>query len=93
MIRSDQESPLRAVVEKLAKERGEAQTVRSPRSNGVVERAIKEVEDQMRIMKSALDHNMNTDIRAESSTLTWMIEFVGLLIRWYLVGKDSKTRG
>ena len=42
----------------------------------------------MRTMKSALDHNVNTDIGAESST--WMIEFAGVLINQYLVGKGRQ---
>ena len=48
IIKSDQEPPIKAVAEGLAKERGEAQTildnspVRSSGSNGVIERAIKE---------------------------------------------------
>ena len=83
--------------EKLAKERCEAKTakehspVRSSGSNGVVERAIKEVEYQVRTMKPALDQNVITDIGAESSILTWMIEFASVLINRYLVGKDVKT--
>ena len=67
--------------------------MRSSGSNGVAERAIKEVEYQVRTMKSALDQNVNTDIGAESSILTWMIEFASVLInRSYerLKGKASK---
>ena len=41
--------------------------------------------------RSALDQNVNTDIGAESSTLTWMIEFASVLINRHLVGKDGKT--
>ena len=98
VVRSDQESPMRAVAEKLAKERGEAQTilehsrVRSSGSNGVVERAIKEVEYQVRTMKSALHQSVKTDIGAESNILTWMIEFAGMLINRYLVARTAKRR-
>ena len=65
--------------------------MRSLGSNGVVERAIKEVEYQVRTMKSTLDQNVNTDIGVDSNILTWMIEFAGVLIIWYLVDKDGKT--
>ena len=92
VVRSDQESPMLAVTE-----RGEAQTIsehspmRSSGSKGVVERAIKEVEYQVRTMKSAIDQSVKTDIGAESNILTWMIECAGVLINWYLVGKDGKA--
>ena len=76
MIRSDQKSLMRAVVEKLAKERSEAQTVveyspvRSSGSNGVVERAINEEDHQVRTIKTGPDQNVNTDSGVASSILT-----------------------
>ena len=48
-------------------------------------RAIKEVEYQVRTVKSALGHNVNTNIGAEWSMLTWMIEFAGVLSNRNLV--------
>ena len=97
IIRSDQESPIKAVAEQLAKERGEAQTllenspVRSSGSNGIVERAIKEIEYHVKSMKSALDERLGTSIGATSNILAWLIEFSGVIINRYLVSKDGKT--
>ena len=42
-------------------------------------------------MNSALDQSVKTDIGAESNIRTWMIQFAGVLINRYLVGKDGKT--
>ena len=84
IIRSDQESPIKAVAERLAKERGEAQTllenspVRSSGSNGIVERAIKEIEYHVKSLKSALDERLGTSIGAASNILAWLIEFSGV---------------
>ena len=81
----------------MAKERGEAQAilgnspVRSSGSNGIVERAIKEIEYHVKSMKSALDERLGTSIGATSNILAWLIEFSGVIINRYLVSKDGKT--
>ena len=97
IIRSDQESAVNAVAEKLAASRVDAQTimehspVRSSGSNGVIERAVKEVECHIRSMKSALDERLKTEIMGDSKILPWMIEFSAVLLNRYLVGKDGKS--
>ena len=97
IIKSDQESPIQAVVIKLIKARGDQVTipenspVQSSGSNGVIERAIKEVEAQVRVMKSALDDRAGIDIRGTSNILPWMIEYASVLLNRYLVGKDGRT--
>ena len=66
IMKCDQESSIKAVVDKVA-ERREGQTVmehspvRSSGSNGIIERGIKDVEYQIRCMKSALDDRIRTD--------------------------------
>ena len=65
--------------------------VRSSGSNGVIERGIKEVQGQLRVMKSALDTRVGVDIRSTSNFLPWMVEYASVLINRYLVGKDGKT--
>jgi hypothetical protein len=69
ILKSDQESSVQAVVAKLIKAREglvtlpENSPVRSSGSNGIIERAIKDVEGQIRAMKSALDKRLGIDIR------------------------------
>ena len=65
--------------------------MRSSGSNGVIERGIKEVQGQLRGMKSALDTRFGVDIRGTSNFLPWMVEHASVLIKRYLVGKDGKT--
>ena len=97
IIKTDQESPIKVVAERLAKDRGDAQTilenspVRSSGSNGGIERAVKEVEYQLKTMKSALDDRVGTNIGATSDIIPWMIEYSSVVINRYLVSKDGRT--
>ena len=97
ILKSDQESPIKAVVEKVANERMDGQTilenspVGSSGSNGVIERGVKEFEYQLRTMKSALDSRLDETVKGDSNILPWMIEYASVLLNRYLVGKDGKT--
>ena len=72
IIKTDQESPDRAVAAKIAAERQEGRTilenspVKSSGSNGVIERGVKEFEYQVRTMKSVLDERIGTNVRSDS---------------------------
>ena len=96
IMKCDQESSIKAVVDKVA-ERREGQTVmehspvRSSGSNGIIERGIKDVEYQIRCMKSALDDRICTDLSIDSNVLPWLIEFASVLVNRYLVGRDGAT--
>ena len=65
--------------------------VRSSGSNGVGERVIKEVQGQLRAMKSVLDAMAGVDIRSTSNILPWMVEYAPVLINRCIVGKDGRT--
>ena len=96
IIKCDHESPIKALFTKIAIGRKEQtilenSPVRSSGSDGVIERAIKEVEYQIRTMKSALDRRIGTDIGISAQVSPWLIEFASVLLNRYLVGKDGKT--
>ncbi len=84
-------------MDEIAKERNGCKTllehspVQSSGSYGIVERAIKEVERQVRCMKSPLDERVGSEKNASSNILPWMIECTSVLINMYLVGKDGRT--
>ena len=88
---------MKSVIDAVIRARRDAPTmpeyspVRSSGSNGVIERGIKEVQGQLRVMKSALDTRVGVDIRGTSNILPWMVEYASVLINRYLVEKDSKT--
>ena len=97
ILKSDQESSVQAVVAKLIKAREglvalpENSPVRSSGSNGIIERAIKDVEGQIRAMKCALDKRLGIDIRGVSNILPWLVKCASVLLNRYLVGEDGKT--
>ena len=97
IVRSDQEAPIKAVVQAVIKARGDAVTipehspVGSSGSNGVIERGVKEVEGQIRTLKSALDARIGRDLSGSAHILPWLIEFSAVLLCRYLVGHDGKT--
>ena len=61
IIKSDQESSIQAVVNKIMQTRADQPTIneysplKSSGNNGIIERTVNEVENQIRAMKSALD--------------------------------------
>ena len=97
VLKSDQESSVKSVIDAVTRARRDAPTmpeyspVRSSWSNGVIERGIKEVQGQLRAMKSALDTRVGVDIRSTSNFLPWMVEYASVLINRYLAGKDGKN--
>ena len=97
VLKSDQESSVKSVIDGAIRARRDAPTmpeyspVRSSGSNGVIERRIKEVQGQLRVMKSALDTRVGVDIRGTSNVLPWMVEYASVLINRYLVEKEGKT--
>ena len=88
---------MKSVVDAVIRARRDTSTipeyspVRSSGSNGVTEREIKEVQGQLRAMKSAVDARVGVDIRGTSKKLLWMVEYASVLMNRYLVGKDGKT--
>ena len=89
-------SSVNAVLVRVAQKREgetflEHSPVRSSGSNGIIERGIKDVQGQIRSMKSAIDERINTDLSGSSNVLCWLVEFAALLINRYSVGHDGKT--
>ena len=98
IIRSDQEVALDKVIESVKQHRGpgtQTMTEKSPvgdsKSNGLVERANREVEGQVRTMASALESKLGRKIPSDSSVMPWLILHAGTLLRQFKVGKDGKT--
>ena len=75
VLKSDRESSVKSVIDAVIRARRDAPTmpgyspVRSSGSNGVIERGIKEVQGQLRVMKSALDTRVGVGIRGTSNNM------------------------
>ena len=57
----------------------------------MIERHIQVVEQQVRVMKSALEEKWAVGIPSKHCLLPWIIEYAGLLLDRFEVGKDGKT--
>ena len=98
VLKSDQESSVKSVIDAVIRARRDAQTmpdyspVRSSGSNGVIERGIKEVQGQLRAMKSALDTRVGVDIRGTSNIFPWMVEYASVPINKVPRGEGRHNR-
>ena len=92
IVKSDQESSVRAVVEEVGTARAalgsgkwivEHSPVGSSQSNGVVERAVQSVQGQLRVMKLAMEPSSHP-------LLAWAVEYAGVLLNRFEVGHDGR---
>ena len=60
-------------------------------SNGVVEKAVRDIEDQVRTLKDALEFRMSIRIGVKSPLLTWLVEHAAWLYNNCREYKDKKT--
>ena len=99
IIKSDQEPAMIALQDKIKQLRCgpgehtyiENSQVAESQSNGVVEKAIQEVETQSRTLTSALESRIRTKIPWDHPLMIWLIEYSATLLNLYREGKDGKT--
>ena len=100
VIHSDQEPAMQALITTIGRVRAaaggskmavEASPVGHSASNGVIERGIREVEQQMRTMRSALESRWGIKLSGRHPIFAWMAENAAVLLNRYLVGRDGKT--
>ena len=97
-LKSDQEPAMKAVLSEVSRHRAAAgggrtviehSAVEDSKGNGVVERAVKSIEEQIRVARSALEMRNGAKIEPEHAVMTWLIEYVSLLLKRYEVGRDA----
>ena len=97
IIKTDQESALLAMIADVREMRTGAKTitetspVRSPQSNGFIERGVMTVKEQLKVMKSALEARWKRKIIDQENVMTWMADYAGMLLNRREVAKDGKT--
>ena len=60
-------------------------------SNGYIERAIQELEKQIRIIKSSIDCQYGTSFETQHPIVTWANAYAGQLLTRFHVMKDGRT--
>jgi len=60
-------------------------------SNGVVEKAVRDIEDQVGTLKDAAESRLNIRIGVKSPLLTWLVEHAAWLYNSCHEGTDKKT--
>ena len=99
-LKSDQEPAMKALLSEVSRHRAAAgggrtvtehSAVEDSKGNGVIERAVKSIEGQTRVARSALEMRIGAKIEPEHAVMTWLIENVSLLLNRYEVGRDGRT--
>ena len=98
IIKSDQEVSIidvaRAVAEVRATQHGTAienSSVGDSDSNGTIERAIQDVEQQVRVLRAALEIRINRKVRLIEAVVPWMIRHAACLITRCRIRPCGKT--
>ena len=102
MIKSDQEPAIKELLHAVNRERAEhmelkgfaeeESAVGESASNGMVERAIQEIQAQLRTIKLALQWRYKIEtIREDHPIIPWMIRYTGMLINLVKRGEDGRT--
>ena len=101
IVKADQEPAIVLLLERVAQERAangakgrtiiEHSPKYSSKSNGVVERAIRSVEEQMRTMRSAAEGRLGVKWEHAHSVWAWIAEYASFLLNRFEVGHDGKT--
>ena len=99
ILKSDQEPAMIALQERVKQLRcnpGERTfLVNSPvaesQSNGVIEKAVQEIETQARTLMSALEARLQVKIPWDHPMASWLVEYAATLLNLYREGKDGKT--
>ena len=97
-LKCDQESALTKVIENAKVHRGantqtmmEHSAVGDSQGNGLIERANRSVEGQVRTMISALEEKIGSKVSGTDSILPWLILHAGTILNRFTMGKDGKT--
>ena len=88
VFKTDQELAMMALQERLRQARQqptvlENSPVEQSQSNGVVEKAVQEVEGIVRTLVSALEERINWRIPPNAPVLAWLVEYSAVLINMY----------
>lgn len=95
-IKADNEPVMRALQEEIQRRWDkftllENSPVGQSQSNGVAERAVQAVSEQIRVMRHALQNRIGVLLPGRHPVITWMVEHASELISAFQRGPDGKT--
>ena len=99
ILKCDQESSITALRDRvrLARAATGAQTIPEDapkgesQANGVVEKAVQEVEDMVATLLSALEFRLDRRLPLDAPVLAWLVEYAATSINHFREGRDKKT--
>ena len=98
ILKSDQENSILDFPKAAKRERGEFVEImpeESPvcdhQSNGAVERAVQNVEAQIKTMRLALESRYKCKIRADHCIMPWLVHHAAMMYNICQIGDDGKT--
>ena len=99
ILKRDQEIALVALQERVRQLRNgineqtilENSPVGESQSNGVVEKAVQEVETLAATLLSALEERLGVSVPIDAPIFAWLVEYVSVLLNRYRIGKDHCT--
>ena len=102
MLKCDQENFVVDIAKEVAKARGgnmtevpptvhEHSAVGESQSNGMVERGVQTIEEQVRVFKLDLERKIGGVVPATHPIIPWMVEHSADVINKYHIGQDGKT--
>ena len=69
----------------------EESRVEEHQSNGTIEVTVREIQKQVRVMKSALEERIKCDVPSRHPILAFLVEHAGRLMSRYQVGRNGRT--
>ena len=100
LVKSDPEPAIKVIMGEVGRVRAaegggnfvvEQSPVGGSASNGVIEKAIQSVEQQVRVLTSAVEGRWTVKIWVKHSIVPWLVEYAAVLLNRFAVGKDCKT--
>lgn len=96
VLRTDQEPAILDMVKGVIETRAEPtlpenSPVGESQSKGMIERAVRSANDQIRTLRLALTKRISREFPPSRPTMTWMTQHAGELISKYQKNKDGKT--
>ena len=97
VIRTDGEPAIRGLAREVARERGDLPTIlenpppRDSRANGYAERAVRSLEEQVRVLKTAFQQSTGQILEVDTAGMAWLVEHSADTLNKGLVGPDGCT--